>query len=244
MNSEVLADIAGEETRTLTEYESKKVLNEYNIDCTREFVLDYDESKSEEDYAEEIREKRKDLSYPLFLKVSSGDIIHKTDAAVIAKVNFEAKAPEKCMEVLKNAKEYDQNAEIQGILISEDVSSREKRELVLGSTVDDQFGHVITLGIGGIATELYEDVSFRTIPVDKSDVRSMIDDLNGREMLKEFRGMSEVDFDRLIHTVLSFSNLIEENPEIVEVDVNPLFVGPEDVIAVDSIMKLSGAENY
>ncbi len=237
MESKTLKNLFREEITTLTEYESKKVLREYDIPCPSEFLIE--ETENIEDYLSDFRMREKDLSYPIYLKVSSRDILHKTDAGAIAQADSDEELIEKGKNILQNAREYDENAEIQGILLSEDVSSPENRELFIGSMVDDQFGNMISFGIGGIAIEVYEDVEFRAVPLEEKDVYNMIKDLKGKKILEEFRGKPPVDIEELVNTILNFSNLIQENKEIAEMDVNPLFAGPSGTVAGDALIKIS-----
>lgn len=87
---------------------------------------------------------------------------------------------------------------------------------------------------------VYKDVEFRVIPIEESDVYRIIDSLRGKEMLGKFRGMRPVNMDLLVKTTLKLSKMIEENPEIIELDVNPLLVGPDRVVAVDTLIRVSG----
>lgn len=238
MKSKVLKELANEGIRTLTEYEAKEVLREYDIPCSREVLIEYEEGKKVDGYLNDLKSKKERPDYPIFLKVSSRDILHKTDARVIGRANSDEEAVNSISKVLKNAKSYDEKAEIQGVLASEDVSGEEAREMILGSTHDEQFGHLLSLGIGGIATEVYEDVEFRAIPLEGSDVRSMVRNLKGRKMLGEFRGKRPIDLDSLVNTALKFSKLIQENPEIMEADINPLFAGPDRIVGADALIRI------
>ncbi len=222
---------------TLNEYEAKEVLREYGIPCPNEHFIEQNEKIT--DKLSEFKAEKEGLNYPLFLKVCSRDILHKTDAKVIEKANSDKEIKEKGKKILKKAENYDKSAGLQGILLSEDVSNGNERELFIGSILDSQFGHVISFGLGGISVEVYEDVEFRAVPLEEKDVYSMIENLEGKEILNEFRGKPPVDIDSLTETVLKFSKILEENEKIKEIDVNPLFAGPTGTSAVDALITLS-----
>ncbi len=237
MKSETLEKLSEKGITTLTEYEAKEVLREYNVPCPNEYLIEYDEEIK--DKLSDFQAESEGLEFPLFFKVCSRDILHKTDAKVIEKVNSNDEIKDKGEKILENAKEYDKEAEIQGLLLSEDASDGNERELFVGSILDDQFGHVISFGIGGISVEVYEDVEFRAVPIEEKDVHNMIENLEGKKILKEFRGKPSVDMDSLVNTVIKFSKILEENEKIKEIDVNPLFAGPEGTSAVDALITLS-----
>lgn len=238
MKSETLKKVAEEGIEILNEYEARKVLDEYGIPCPKEIMIEYEEGKEGESYLREFKENGGMPEYPIFLKIVSRDITSKTDAGGIKRVSSDKEAVNAIDEIIENVKEYESEAEIQGILASEDASNG-TREMILGSTVDSQFGHVISIGVGGIYVEVYKDVEFRIVPLEEADVYSMIENLEGKEILGEFRGMKAVDMDSFVETVLKFSNMIEENPEIREIDVNPLLVSSDRTIAVDTLLRLS-----
>lgn len=240
MESKLLKKFIKKGTKTLTEHESKEVLREYNIDCPEEFLIKNDGGIIES--LSSFEPQKEGLSYPLFLKISSRDILHKTEAGTIAKVTCDEELLESGKDILRNAENYNPDAEIDGILVSEDVSGGEKRELFVGSTLDETFGHVISFGVGGIAIEVYEDVEFRATPLEEKDVRSMVENLRAERILREFRGKPPIDMEALTNTMLRFSKLVEENGEIEEIDVNPLFAGPEEIIAADALITLSTDE--
>lgn len=237
LKSKILKNLIEKKVNTLTEYEAKQVLREYDIPCPNEHLLELNGDPTQQ--LSNFNPEKEGLNFPLYMKVSSRDILHKTDADVIAKVTSNEELVKEGENILNNAKKYDEDAEVQGILLSEDVSGKEKRELIVGSVLDEQFDHVISLGIGGISVEVYEDVEFRAIPLERRDVYSMVENLEGRKILQEFRGNSPVDMDSLVDTVLRVSEILEENEGIKEIDINPLLAGPEGTVAVDALITLS-----
>jgi acetyltransferase len=240
MKSKILQELSEKGIKILNEHEAKQVLKEYDIPCPKEVMAEYEEGKKGEDYLSDFKSSGNCPEYPAFLKIVSRDITSKTNAGAIRRVTSDEEATDTIDMIIRNTKRYKEDVEIQGILVSEDVSTNETREIFLGSTVNEQFGHVISLGFGGIYVEVYKDVVFRIIPIGESDVYKMIDALKGKEMLGKFRGMSPVNMDLLVKTALKLSKMIEENPEIIELDVNPLLVGPDRVIAVDALIRILG----
>lgn len=238
MKSEILKELSESGAEFLSEAEAKKVLDEYEIPVPTEVKADYEKGKDSKNYLNELKEKGLP-EYPVFLKVDSRDIKSSTDANTLKRVENDVEAEKAIEDILSNAEEYDKKAEIQGILASEDLSSGEAREIFLGAIDDEQFGHVISLGFGGVDVEIYEDVEFRVVPLAESDVRSMIHDLKGKKRLEEFRGMKPVDIDSLVEVTLKLSDLVENNPEIKEMDLNPLIATPEGCTVVDALIRLS-----
>lgn len=238
MKSKVLRELLQKGVEILNEYESRSVLLEYGIPCPREVMIDYEEGKKGTDYLSELKKMPGWAGYPLFLKVISREIKSATDANAIKRVLSDDEASSSIDTIISNAKKFRKGVKIEGILASQDVSTSETREVFIGSTVNEQFGHVISLGFGGVYVEVYKDVEFRVIPIAESDVHSMIKYLKGREILGDFRGMRSIDMGLLVDTVLKVSKMVEENPEIVELDINPLLIGPDRAIAVDTLIRI------
>ncbi|MFQ6129552.1 MAG: acetate--CoA ligase family protein [Candidatus Hadarchaeaceae archaeon] len=240
MKSKILQELSEKGIEILNEHEAKQVLEEYGIPYPKQVMVEYKEGKKGEDYLSDLKSKGDCPGYPAYLKIVSRDITSKTNAGAIRRVTSDEEATDTIDAIIRNTKRYKEGVKIQGILMSEDVSTNETREIFLGSTVNEQFGHVISLGFGGIYVEIYKDVEFRIIPIKESDVYRMIDALKGKEMLGKFRGMRPVNMDLLVKTTLKLSKMIEENPEIIELDVNPLLVGPDRVVAVDALIRIPG----
>lgn len=238
MESDVLSEHADEEAGVLNEYEARNVLREYDVPCPTEVLLEYEEGKSPEAYFEECASMDDRPDFPVYVKVLSRDISSMSDAGGIEHATSKESFLNAVENVLSNVQEHDSDAAIEGVLVSADVSG-DTRELLLGATVDPEFGHVVSLGVGGIYVEAYADVEFRTVPLESADVESMIERLDGSAIFEEFRGMDPVDTDAVVDAALKLSTLIEENPEITEIDVNPLMAGPDGVVAADALIGYS-----
>ncbi len=107
-------------------------------------------------------------------------------------------------------------------------------EIIIGMTTDPQFGPALMFGIGGILVELLEDVSFRIAPIEKFDANEMIHEIKGFPLLDGFRGKPKADIDAIIDALLKVSDLVIQNPEIYEMDLNPIFIYNSGLICVDA----------
>jgi acetyltransferase len=189
---------------------------------------------------EEIVKFQKQMG-PIVLKIANEEIIHKSDAGLV-KLNLSSSAE------VKHA--FNEISTKAGPLISFGKNPillaqkmvRSNIELVLGAKRDPVFGATIMFGIGGIFVELYKDVVFRILPVDEIEIHQMLEELKGKKILEGFRHYPAIDFKVLTETILNFSTMIDENPEIVEMDLNPLLwsVDKNDLIVVDSRCTLTG----
>jgi acyl-CoA synthetase (NDP forming) len=126
-------------------------------------------------------------------------------------------------------------AELDGFSIQPHIKGR--REFVAGLFQDHQFGPVIMFGTGGVFTEAFADVTFRLAPLTESDAREMLEEIQGKALLGEFRGEAPVKRDQLVQALLGLSRIGESHPEISEIDINPLLVTPEGrPMAVDALV--------
>ncbi|MCG3216571.1 MAG: acetate--CoA ligase family protein [Candidatus Heimdallarchaeota archaeon] len=172
------------------------------------------------------------IGYPIVLKIISKEVLHKSDAGgVKIGIKSDAELKEAYEEMMKNIKQHYPNAIIEGVSIEEMV---EGVELLIGTNTDSQFGKMIALGIGGIFVEIYKDISFRLIPITKEDVKEMINEIKGKKLLDGYRGMPIVDKEKLISLTLKVSQIIEENPSIKEMDLNPIVATNEGLKAIDA----------
>jgi acyl-CoA synthetase (NDP forming) len=171
--------------------------------------------------------------YPVVMKVSSGDVIHKTEAgAVHAGVNSRKEAVEAYEEIIGNVKKSTPGAKIDGVLVQKMAKGH---ELIVGAKEDPQFGPVLMFGMGGIFVEALKDVTFRVIPVTSKDVKEMIQEIRGYRILQGVRGQKPIDFRALEGLLLKVSDMVwkTKTPKIRELDINPLFASSEGVLGVD-----------
>jgi len=219
---------AKKEKRSLLETEAKELLKEYGIP-----VPDFKLIKSEE----EIAGLAKEINFPIVMKIVSPDIIHKTDAGgVKLNIKDETEARLAYKEIIFQAKKYKKKARISGVIAYTMVP--QGTEIIIGMMKDPHFGPVAMFGLGGIFVEVLKDISFRIIPLDEIDAREMITEIKGYEILKGVRGEGPKDIKAIREVLMKISKLTTENPEINEIDLNPIFVFEKGLQVVDARMIL------
>ncbi len=219
---------AKREKRSLLETEAKELLKEYGIP-----VPDFKLIKSEE----EITGLAKEINFPIVMKIVSPDIIHKTDAGgVKLNIKDETEARLAYQEIIFQAKKYNKEARISGVIIYAMVPKG--TETIIGMMKDPHFGPVIMFGLGGIFVEVLKDISFRILPIEERDAREMITETKGYEILKGARGKPPRDIRAIEEVLMKVSKLTIGNPEISEIDLNPVFVFKKGLQVVDARMIL------
>jgi len=113
-------------------------------------------------------------------------------------------------------------------------------EVIVGMSKDPQFGPVLMFGLGGVLVEVLKDVSFRIVPVTKRDASEMIREIKGYPLLQGYRGQEAVDVASLEDLIVRVSQFIEQNPQVKELDLNPVFAYRDKTIAVDARIVLDG----
>lgn len=212
------------EKRSLLETEAKKLLREYKIP-----VPDFKLIKSED----EIAGLAKEINFPIVMKIVSPDIIHKTDAGgVKLNIKDEKEAKLAYQGIISKAKKYNKEAEISGAIVYTMVP--QGTEIIIGMMKDPHFGPVIMFGLGGIFVEVLKDISFRILPIEERDTREMITEIKGYEILKGTRGKPPRDIKAIEEVLMKVSKLTIENPEINEIDLNPVFVFNKGLHVVDA----------
>ena len=206
---------------TLSEYESKQILAEYQIPVTKEALVDD---------VKDLAMAAQEIGYPLVLKGCSSDIAHKTEKGLIrVDIRNEAEAKAAFEEIINNM-----NGEEKAVLIQEMVKGQ--RELVIGLTRDAQFGPCVMFGLGGIFTEILKDISFRIAPLEKRDALDMMRDIKGHKILEAVRGMEAADLDILSDILIKVGQIGMENDRIKEIDINPVIISGSNPVAVDALV--------
>ena len=182
----------------------------------------------------EAKKVSKEIGFPIVMKILSPQIIHKTDAGgVKLNINSEKEVELAFNEIIANAKKYDSEADIRGVLIEKMV--KPSTEIIIGVTRDPTFGPAIMFGLGGIFVELLKDVSFRIAPIKKKDAQEMIHEIKALPMLQGFRGGPNVKLDNIIDAMLKISKLsIDYIDDILEIDLNPIFAYENEILTVDA----------
>jgi acyl-CoA synthetase (NDP forming) len=160
-------------------------------------------------------------------------VVHKTEAGgVETNLRDDVDVRRAFGDITKSVKKKIPKARIRGILVQK---MFEGREVIVGASIDPQFGPVIMFGLGGIFVESLRDVTFRVIPISRNDAKGMIQEIRGYKILQGVRGLKPVNFLALESCLLAVSDMMlgSRNPKIRELDINPLFVNERGVVAVD-----------
>ncbi len=224
----IFNDVFSSREKVITEELAKQVLTEYGVKVPK-----YALAKS----AEEAQKKARDVGFPLVAKIVSPQILHKTDVkGVRVGITTEVQAEEAVSDMLgRLSSQYS----VKGVLL-EKMAAPGGIELIVGLQNDPQFGPVIMAGIGGIYTEVFKDVSFRVLPITKSDAKSMIDDLKGKKILQGFRGMPPVNIDMLAEALVNVGKFgTDMAPYYDSIDFNPVICYENDYVVVDAKILLS-----
>jgi acyl-CoA synthetase (NDP forming) len=216
----------------LTEFESKRILKQAGIPVV--------ETKLAETQKEAVSLSRK-MGFPVALKIASPDVIHKSDSGGIRlSLNSVAEVKKAYDEILKKVERQYPRAVIHGVSIQKMV--RPGTEVIVGVSKDPQFGPVVMFGLGGIFVELLKDVSFRVIPIERRDAQEMIKEIKGYPLLEGYRGKEPANIPALVEIILKLSRWIEENPQIKELELNPIFAYRDKAVAVDARIILETLE--
>lgn len=217
--------------KVITEESSKKILADYGIKVPP-YALVTTPSEAEK--------KATEIGFPLVAKVVSPEILHKTDVKGVKvgiKSGSEAEAVFSEM-YDRLSKQY----QIKGILLEKMVPPGV--EIIIGLQNDAQFGPVLMVGLGGIFTEVFQDVSFRVLPINENDAEEMLTDLKGSKLLKGFRGSEAIDIGVLKDALLKIGRLgIDLAPYFESVDFNPVILYPRDYCVVDAKIILRDSIN-
>jgi len=233
--------------RALSEHEARNVLADYGVpvapyelatsaDEAVEAAADFDGVSDEPGESEGRREwTRSDGE--VAMKVVSPDIQHKTEAGGVSLgLTGEPAVRDAYDELLSNAEAFAPDASVEGVLVSPMLD--EGVEVIVGATHDEEVGPVVLFGLGGVFVEVLEDVSFGAVPLTEHDARKMIESIDGRELLTGARGRSGVDEDALVDLLQTVSELVAANPDIAELDLNPVFCYEDGVAVVDAAAQL------
>ena len=179
------------------------------------------------------------IGYPVVLKALSPDISHKSDVGgVVLRIENADGLRAQFAALLARVEERVPGAQVSGVLVQRMLSGG--REVILGGKRDPSFGPVVMFGLGGVYVELFEDVSFRLAPLTREDAEEMIAEVRGSRLLRGVRGEPPADVEAVVEALLALSRLLVECPEVAEIDVNPLLVFEQGVVAVDARVVVEG----
>ncbi|MDF1498345.1 MAG: acetate--CoA ligase family protein [Patescibacteria group bacterium] len=221
--------------KMLNNNENNQIHEKIEIDKKLDFIQSLDLLKSykipivlsllSKSYSEAI-ELANEVGYPVVLKIASSKISHKTEVGGV-KINVKNDG-----EVKEYFEQASQNLgdKLDGIIIQPMIKGS---EIILGVKKDENFGHLIMFGFGGIFTEITKDVSFRFAPIDKNEAMKMIKEIKLFPALDGYRNLPKMNIDSIADALVGISNLVSEHEEIKELDINPLIVTEKECFAVD-----------
>lgn len=220
----ILEEAVAKGHKTLSEYSSKKFLQSHGIPVCKECLV-----TSENDLVRAIDE----IGLPVVLKACGPELTHKTEGNL---VRLHLSTPDEALGAYRDLMAHATSG-WEGVLVQEMV--RGHRELVIGLTRDAQFGPCVMFGLGGILTEVLNDVTFRIAPLETYDALEMVTEIRARKILDAFRGEPPVDLNMLASCLITLGRIGLENPVIQEVDINPLKVRNGKPVAVDALVVIS-----
>jgi acetyltransferase len=187
---------------------------------------------------DEAVEIASELGYPVVMKIASPDILHKTDVGGV-KVGLESadQVRDAFDLMIFRTERYLPEAQIWGCQVQE-MAPPGGMEVLIGMNRDPQFGPLVTFGLGGIYVEALKDVTFRVAPFTRLDAEAMLTEIRSKALLEGVRGKPPVDKEALISVLLKIGQLVQDFPEIAELDINPLIVYPEGQGALAIDMRL------
>ncbi len=212
-------------TRALNEVESKRLLADAGIPVTP-----CELARS----AAAAREAAERIGYPVAVKIVSPDVVHKSDVGGVRLGVTTGEAVQRAFDdLLATVRARQPGARIDGVAV-QPMAPPGGVEVIVGVSVDPQFGHVLMCGLGGLLVEVLGDVAFRLVPLAPRDARALFADLRGGAVLHGVRGRPGVSLPALEALVLGVSHLIERRPDIRELDLNPVLAYPDHALAVDA----------
>ena len=218
-----ISSALGAGRRALTAPEAQQLCEAYGISTPKQAL-----AKT----AAEAAKMAARLGFPVVLKIVSDDILHKTEAGgVIVGLGNVADVRGGFDQLVKNAKRYSKNANVQGVQVQQMLKGGQ--EVMVGAVSDPSFGKMIAFGLGGVLVEVMKDITFRMAPVSRRDALVMLDSINSAQVLRGVRGGKGVDRAALADMIVKVSKLVNDFPEINEVDLNPIFATEKSACAVD-----------
>lgn len=210
--------------KTLSEHDSKRIVAAYGVPVTREILV----SK-----LAEAKAAARKLKYPVVLKACSADATHKTEKGLVAvNIGSDRSLTDAFRTISKRAgRNYAGDFLVQQMIKGD-------REVMIGMIRDAQFGPSVMFGLGGIFTEVLEDVVFRVAPVRKRDALTMLRGIKGHKLLGPIRGMPAVDIETLSNAIVALGKIGLDHPDIEQIDVNPMIIRGAKPVAVDALVVL------
>jgi acetyltransferase len=221
----IMRNAALENREMLTEAEAKKLLETYNIPTVKTLT-----AKT----ADEAAISASQIGYPIVLKILSPQIVHKTDAGgVVLDINSEAELRNAFDLIVQRAKEYNPDAEIQGVTVQR-MLKKQGCEVIIGAKTDSLFGPVILFGMGGVGVEFLKDIAIGIPPLNKTLARRIMEETKVYQLLKGYRNVPPANIKLLEEILARFSQMLVDFPQIKEFDINPLLIDEKNAFALDA----------
>jgi len=239
VNRKIAADEIIQKTRKagraiLTEFESKQVLSAYGIPVATTVV-----AATEGEAVAAARE----IGYPVVLKLYSETITHKTDVGGVELNLGDEEAVGRAFRAIQSSVvEKAGTQHFQGVTVQPMIKLKDAYELILGSSLDPQFGPVLLFGTGGQLVEVFQDRALALPPLNTTLAKRMMEQTKIYRALQGVRGRAGVDMQALEMLLVRFSALVAEQRWIKEIDINPLLASPDGLIALDARVVVHGPE--
>ncbi|MHC3439356.1 acetate--CoA ligase family protein [Natrialbaceae archaeon A-gly3] len=190
------------------------------------------------DDPEEAVDVAESIEGDVVMKIVSPDIAHKMDIGGV-KIGVPTEEVYDAYEdLISRARNYQPDAQLLGVQVQEQVVLEDTTETIVGMNRDPQFGPLLLFGLGGIFVEILEDTSVRVAPIAENEAEEMVEEIQAAPMLRGARGREPADVDAVVEALQRMSQLVDDFPAIVELDVNPLAAGPEGVQALDLVLTI------
>jgi acetyltransferase len=231
---EIIAGARGENRSILTEFESKQLLAAYGIPVAKTVI-----AKTREEAVAAADE----IGYPIVLKLYSETITHKTDVGGVQLNLGDAEAVGRAFLAIETSVGEKVGAQhFQGVTVQPMIKLKDAYELIIGSSLDPQFGPVLLFGTGGQLVEVFKDRALGLPPLNSTLARRMMEQTKIYKALKGVRGRRPIDMQALETLLVRFAALVAEQRWIKEIDINPLLASPDGLIALDARIVVHGPE--
>jgi len=231
----LIESVLAERRTVLTEMESKTLLAAFHIPVTKTLL-----ARS----SHEAMMIGTQLGFPVALKIDSPDISHKSDVGGVAlNVQNGAAARDAYADMVQRVARLLPEARINGVTVQKMAHARRGREICIGLVTDDPFGPVITFGAGGTMIELINDKAMELPPLNQFLARRLIDRSRVAETLGEWHGAPAANLEALEQILLRVSEMVCALPQLREMDINPMIIDENGVIAVDARIVIGDSAN-
>jgi len=225
----IISNALAQNRNALLEPEAKNICRNYRLPIPK-FNLALNMRQAAK-FAEKI-------GFPIVMKIVSPDILHKTEAGgVLLDLQSRKDVENGFRKLLSNAKAFKKTARIHGVLVER--MTPPGLEVIVGGMRDPQFGPVVMFGLGGIFTEVLDDVTFGLVPIVEAEVREMIRGIKGYQALTGFRDILPVDQGAIASIVVQVSKIMNENQQIGQIDLNPVKAYSRGCSVVDARILLA-----